>query len=124
MPHTFGDPDDANGISEEDIPAVADSSSTEGTPLLGEHTHEQKDSPIIQRHHAHGSMNMRALVLHVMGDALGNVGVIATGLIIWLTTWKFKYYFDPLISLIITIIIFSSALPLGVSNEHDKRGVY
>ena len=64
--------------------------------------------------HGHaGSMNMHALVLHVLGDALGNVGVIATGLIIWLTTWSWKYYFDPLISLVITVIIFSSALPLG-----------
>ena len=58
-------------------------------------------------------MNMRALVLHVLGDALGNVGVIASGLIIWLTTWQYKYYSDPVISLVITIIIFSSALPLG-----------
>lgn len=57
-------------------------------------------------------MNMRALLLHVLGDALGNVGVIATGLIIWLTTWSFKSYFDPIISLVITVIIFSSALPL------------
>ncbi|OCH95797.1 cation efflux protein [Obba rivulosa] len=62
--------------------------------------------------HAHGSMNMRALLLHVLGDALGNVGVIATGLVIWLSSWSFKYYFDPVISLVITVIIFSSALPL------------
>ncbi|EJF67023.1 cation efflux protein [Dichomitus squalens LYAD-421 SS1] len=62
--------------------------------------------------HSHGSMNMRALILHVMGDALGNVGVISTGLIIWLTSWSWKYYFDPIISLVITVIIFSSALPL------------
>ncbi|KAF8508140.1 cation efflux protein [Gautieria morchelliformis] len=61
---------------------------------------------------SHGSMNMRALILHVVGDALGNVGVIATGLIIWLSTWEYKYYFDPIISLVITVIIFSSALPL------------
>lgn len=63
--------------------------------------------------HGHGSMNMRALVLHVLGDALGNVGVIATGLIIWLSDWRGKYYCDPVISLVITVIIFSSALPLG-----------
>jgi solute carrier family 30 (zinc transporter), member 1 len=62
--------------------------------------------------HRHRSMNMRALVLHVMGDALGNVGVVASGLIIWLTTWQYRYYSDPIISLIITCIIFSSALPL------------
>lgn len=65
--------------------------------------------------HSHGSMNMHALLLHVFGDALGNVGVIATGLIIWLTNWSGKYYFDPIISLVITVIIFSSALPLGAS---------
>ncbi len=65
-----------------------------------------------KRRHSHGSMNMRALVLHVMGDALGNVGVIGSGLIIWLTTWQYRYYSDPMISLIITCIIFSSALPL------------
>ena len=58
-------------------------------------------------------MNMRALLLHVFGDALGNVGVIATGLVIWLSHWSWKYYFDPMISLVITVIIFSSALPLG-----------
>ncbi|KAJ3719844.1 cation efflux protein [Lentinula raphanica] len=65
------------------------------------------------RGHSHaGSMNMRALVLHVLGDALGNIGVIATGLVIWLSSWSLKYYFDPVISLVITVIIFSSALPL------------
>lgn len=57
-------------------------------------------------------MNMRALLLHVLGDALGNVGVIATGLVIWRSSWSFKYYFDPVISLVIAVIIFSSALPL------------
>lgn len=57
-------------------------------------------------------MNMQALILHVLGDALGNVGVIATGLIIWLSDLSWKYYFDPIVSLVITVIIFSSALPL------------
>lgn len=68
--------------------------------------------------HGHGSMNMKAILLHVLGDALGNVGVIATGLIIWQTTWSFKYYFDPVISLVITLIIFSSAMPLVRSTSY------
>ncbi|KAF8807477.1 cation efflux protein [Phlegmacium glaucopus] len=81
---------------------------TENTPLLhNEDGHNHKHG-----NHAQGSMNMRAVVLHVVGDALGNVGVIATGLIIWLSTWEYKAYCDPVISLIITIIIFSNALPL------------
>ncbi|KAF7370316.1 Cation efflux protein [Mycena sanguinolenta] len=66
--------------------------------------------------HSHaGSMNMRALVLHVLGDALGNVGVIATGLIIMLApvSWNGReVYFDPAISLVIAFIILGSAVPL------------
>ncbi|GAA5868868.1 hypothetical protein JCM16303_000288 [Sporobolomyces ruberrimus] len=59
-----------------------------------------------------GNMNMRGVFLHVLGDALGNVGVIAAGLFIWLTDYEWRMYSDPGISLIITVIIFSSALPL------------
>ena len=69
--------------------------------------------PAKKAHPHSGSMNMRALVLHVLGDALGNIGVIATGLVIWFATGDWRFYFDPTISLVITIIIFSSALPLG-----------
>ncbi|CDO76645.1 hypothetical protein BN946_scf184868.g59 [Trametes cinnabarina] len=94
----------------------------ENTPLLPDHASEESESHSLPEHgggrnhggqsHSHGSMNMRALLLHVLGDALGNVGVIATGLVIWLSSWSWKYYFDPMISLVITVIIFSSALPL------------
>ncbi|KAJ7913981.1 cation efflux family-domain-containing protein [Mycena leptocephala] len=66
-------------------------------------------------HSAAGSMNMCALVLHVLGDALGNVGVIATGLIIMLApaSWNGReVYFDPAISLVIACIILGSAVLL------------
>jgi len=83
-----------------------------------DHSHRGKSLEGAHDHgHSHGSMNMKAILLHVLGDALGNVGVIATGLIIWQTTWSFKYYFDPVISLVITAIIFSSAMPLGKSRS-------
>ena len=105
--------------STENVPAA----STEETPLLQSDAVSESSSNSrtadVHGHghgghgHSHGSMNMRALMLHVLGDALGNVGVIATGLVIWLTTWSWKFYFDPIISLVITVIIFSSALPLG-----------
>lgn len=62
--------------------------------------------------HSHGDMGMNAMVLHVLGDALGNVGVIVTALVIWLTDWKYKLYTDPMVSLFITVIILRSALPL------------
>jgi zinc transporter 1 len=60
-------------------------------------------------------MGMNAMVLHVLGDALGNVGVIVTALIIWLTDWPGRYYADPAVSLFITLIILRSAIPLTVA---------
>ena len=63
-------------------------------------------------HHGHGDLNMRGVFLHVLGDALGNVGVIVSALIIWLTSYSWRFYTDPLISLIITLIILTSAIPL------------
>jgi len=52
-----------------------------------------------------------------LGDALGNVGVILAGLLIWLVPRHagkngWIIYADPAISLVITAIIFTSALPL------------
>ena len=62
--------------------------------------------------HSHGDLNMRGVFLHVMGDALGNIGVIVSALIIWLTSFPGRFYFDPAVSLIITLIILYSAIPL------------
>lgn len=62
--------------------------------------------------HSHGDMGMNAMILHVIGDALGNVGVIVTALIIWLTDWPGKLYADPAVSLFITAIILKTAIPL------------
>ncbi|KAF8469727.1 cation efflux protein [Kalaharituber pfeilii] len=58
------------------------------------------------------NLNMRGVFLHVMGDALGNIGVISTALFIWKTDYWWRWYFDPAVSLFITAIIFASALPL------------
>jgi zinc transporter 1 len=66
-------------------------------------------------HGGEGSMNIRAVILHVFGDALGSLGVVVSGLVIWLTPLKWRFYFDPLLSVIIVIIILFSAIPLGGS---------
>ncbi|KAL8695911.1 MAG: hypothetical protein Q9224_003082 [Gallowayella concinna] len=76
-----------------------------------DHKHNQpKEEP--KGGHSHGDLNMRGVFLHVMGDALGNIGVIASALIIRFTSWGWKQYADPAISLIITVIILCSAIPL------------
>lgn len=124
--------------SDETENAVADEPASETTPLIDKnsnpghgtqgkpHKHSRRDSSLHESHnhnkprkpgqsshgHNHGDMGMNAMILHVLGDALGNVGVIVTALIIWLTDWPGKYYADPAVSLFITLIILKSALPL------------
>lgn len=78
-----------------------------------EHNHSKPRKAGKKGHgHSHDDMGMNAMVLHVIGDALGNVGVIVTALIIWLTDWPGKHYADPAVSLFITAIILKSCLPL------------
>lgn len=80
--------------------------------LHDNHNHAQP-KPEKQGHsHSHGDLNMRGVFLHVLGDALGNIGVIASALIIWFSSSPWRYYADPGISLIITVIILCSAIPL------------
>ena len=77
-----------------------------------EHNHSQPKTASSSGGHSHSDLNMRGVFLHVMGDALGNIGVIASALIIWLTDYTWRFYSDPAISLVITLIILGSAIPL------------
>ncbi|KAK4128921.1 cation efflux protein [Parathielavia appendiculata] len=86
-----------------------------GSGIHQEHNHNKPKKPGKKHGHSHDDLGMNAMILHVIGDALGNVGVIATALIIWLTDWPGRYYADPAVSLFITLIILRSALPLTVA---------
>ncbi|CDM33114.1 hypothetical protein DTO013E5_5697 [Penicillium roqueforti] len=100
------------------------------------HNHAQPKPKGQKKGHNH-DLNMRGVFLHVMGDALGNIGVIVSALIIWLTDYKWRFYADPVISLIITVIILASAIPLckaasrillqavppGMSIDHIKEDI-
>jgi len=54
----------------------------------------------------HRNLNMRGAFLHVIGDAVGSLGAIVAGVIMFFTGW---YLADPLISFLIGfLILFSS----------------
>lgn len=57
---------------------------------------------LVLREHDHHDLNVRSAFLHVVGDALASVGVIAAGIIILLTGWTLA---DPLVSVLIGLII-------------------
>src|SRR5512143_1456528 len=55
------------------------------------------------------SLNSRAALLHVLGDALGSVAAISAGIVIVTTGWT---PIDPLLSLLVAALILVSALRL------------
>lgn len=55
------------------------------------------------------NLNVRAALLHVMGDALGSVAAIVAGAVIWLTGWT---PIDPLLSILIGGLILASSVRL------------
>jgi cobalt-zinc-cadmium efflux system protein len=56
--------------------------------------------------HDHDDLNVRSAWLHVLGDMLSSVGVIAAGLIILLTGWTVA---DPVVSVLIGCVILIGA---------------
>lgn len=55
---------------------------------------------------------MLGVLLHVIGDALNNIGVIIAAVVIWQATYEGRFYADPGVSMGIAIMILLSALPL------------
>jgi zinc transporter 1 len=58
-------------------------------------------------------LGMMGVLIHVLGDAVNNVGVIIAALVIWRTSNPVRYYADPAVSIAIAIMILLSSLPLG-----------
>lgn len=54
-------------------------------------------------------LNTRGALLHVMGDLLGSIAALASGLLIWAGGWM---AIDPILSLVICVIILVSSLRL------------
>lgn len=72
------------------------------------HNHVRLPPPI----DPHGDLGMFGVFVHVVGDAINNIGVIIVGVLILKLKSENRFYADPAASLIISIIIFASAIPL------------
>ncbi|KAJ3179256.1 hypothetical protein HDU85_004947 [Gaertneriomyces sp. JEL0708] len=82
---------------------------SEGVDTPVEDDHEHKGG-----HHGHGhsDMNMHGVFLHVLGDALGSIGVIVSAIINIYTDASWRHYIDPSVSLLISFLIIRSTVPL------------
>lgn len=62
-----------------------------------------------------GSLNIRAAILHVIGDLLGSVGAILAAIVIYLTSW---YPIDPILSVFVALLIVRSAIAVLRQSAH------
>jgi zinc transporter 1 len=65
---------------------------------------------------------MAGVMIHVIGDAINNLGVMAAGLIIWLAApHAGRYYADPGVSMFIAILIILSSFPLSEYRYNQSK---
>ena len=61
---------------------------------------------ILGGHHGHDhgrqGLNLQGVLWHIIGDALGSIAAIVGGLLVW---WQGRYWADPLVSVLISLII-------------------
>ena len=63
----------------------------------------------------HDNLNMRAAILHVIGDLLGSAGAIVAAVVILLTGWTIV---DPLLSVLVSLLILASAWRVVRESAH------
>ena len=106
--------DDAQEVSETSplLQKARETATARRSKSISHHDHNHATKPkAASSGHSHDD-NLRGMFLHVLGDALGNVGVMASAIIIWKWNNPYRFYSDPAISLFITLIILKSAIPL------------
>lgn len=79
---------------------------------------------LLLRRHDHEDLNTRSAFLHVLGDALSSVGVIAAGILILATGWS---WVDPAASVLIAVVILVGAgrvlkEAIHILNEGSPKG--
>ncbi len=57
-------------------------------------------------------LGLLGVLLHVIGDAINNIGVIAAAAAIWWGTTEGRFYADPAVGMFISFMIIATSLPL------------
>lgn len=77
------------------------------TPMHASHMH------ITSKPKKHGmDLGIMGVLIHVLGDAINNIGVIISAVIIWFVKSPSRFYADPAVSMWIAIMILITAVPL------------
>lgn len=88
-------------------PSSTDVEAASPTPSHARHMH------IVAKPTKHGmDLGIMGVLIHVLGDAINNIGVIISAVIIWFVKSPSRFYADPAVSMWIAFMILISAVPL------------
>ncbi|KAF2672911.1 cation efflux family protein [Microthyrium microscopicum] len=76
------------------------------------HSHQDHRHQIIELKGKGHDLSMMGVLVHLVGDAINNIGVIIAAAVIWKAKYEGRFYADPGVSMGIAIMILLSALPL------------
>ncbi|KAF5000963.1 hypothetical protein FGRMN_1333 [Fusarium graminum] len=84
---------------------------------------EARLTPAANNHHGHKHMamavkssgrdlGMMGVFIHILGDAINNIGVMVAAVIVWKAEGDSRYYADPAVGVFISLMILISAIPV------------
>ncbi|KAI1826399.1 cation efflux family protein [Xylaria intraflava] len=91
------------------IPLGLNSSDDVSTPTSAHAEHRHN---VVKLQVPGHDLGLMSVLIHVLGDALNNLATIVAALVIWQTKSPARYYADPGVSTVISIMIFLSSIPL------------
>ncbi|KAI4115248.1 MAG: hypothetical protein LQ338_007884, partial [Usnochroma carphineum] len=108
---------DHDEVSEKDRGSHAKSEHSHDTSIETPNTscsthinHKHHNLPLTK--HSNHDLNMLGVLIHVLSDAINNLGVIIAALVIHLTHSHSRFYADPGVSMGISFMILLSSIPL------------
>ncbi|KAK3688514.1 cation efflux family protein [Podospora appendiculata] len=111
--HSHNNHNQADRIECLEVPALTrDTDSAVEDCSITSHPHAEHRH-VLRAITRHGrDLGMLGALIHVIGDALNNLGVIIAAIVIWFVSSPNRFYADPGVSMGISIMILLSALPL------------
>lgn len=99
-----------------DIPTTQGSRFSRLSAPHHEHRHALNREP----HKSEHDLGILGIMLHIMGDAANNIGVIIAGAIIWKTHSPARFYADPAVSVGIALMILLSSIPISTAKDQEQ----
>lgn len=63
-------------------------------------------------------LGMLAVIIHVIGDAINNIGVMVVAIAIWKSDSPDRFYADPAVSLFIALMLIGASIPVTRRTGH------